>query len=98
MDQQIWLGDKNSVQLGVDQAVSVTIPRGQAKDLQADFTLDTSLRAPLAKGERVGTLHMKLDGKDVATLPLVALEDVEKGGFFGRMTDYVKLFFKDLFS
>ena len=99
MDQQIWLGDKSSVQLGVDQAVSVTIPRGQAKDLQADFTLDNaSLRAPLAKGERVGTLHLKLDGKDVANLPLVALEDVEKGGLFGRMFDYVKLFFKGLFS
>ena len=99
MDQQILLGDKSSVQLGVDQAVSVTIPRGQAKDLQADFTLDTaSLRAPLAKGERVGTLHLKLNGKDVANLPLVALEDVEQGGFFSRMIDYVKLFIKGLFS
>lgn len=98
MDQQIWLGDKNSVALGVDQAVSVTIPRGQAKNLQADFTLDNSLRAPLAKGERVGTLHLKLEGKDVAELPLVALENVEKGGFFGRMVDYIKLFVKGLFS
>lgn len=98
MDQAILLGDKSSVALGVDKAVSVTIPRGQAKELQADFTLGKSLRAPLAKGEQVGTLHMKLNGKDVATLPLVALEDVEQGGFFSRMIDYVKLFFKDLFS
>lgn len=98
MDQAILLGDKSSVALGVDKAVSVTIPRGQAKELQADFILGKSLRAPLAKGEQVGTLHMKLNGKDVATLPLVALEDVEQGGFFSRMIDYVKLFFKDLFS
>lgn len=99
MDQPILLGDKSSVQLGVDQAVSVTIPRGQAKDLQADFTLDSaSLRAPLAKGERVGTLHLKLNDKDVATLPLVALEDVQQGGFFSRMIDYIKLFVTGLFK
>ncbi|MGO5000197.1 serine hydrolase [Oceanisphaera sp. W20_SRM_FM3] len=99
MDQPILLGDKSSVQLGVDQAVSVTIPRGQAKDLQADFTLDSaSLRAPLAKGERVGTLHLKLNDKDVATLPLVALEDVQQGGIFSRMIDYIKLFVKGLFN
>ncbi|ART81123.1 D-alanyl-D-alanine carboxypeptidase [Oceanisphaera avium] len=98
MDQAILLGDKSHVELGVDKAVAVTIPRGQAKDLQADFTLDKSLRAPLAKGEQVGTVHLKLNDKDVATFALVALEDVEQGGFFSRMIDYVKLFFKDLFS
>lgn len=98
MDQQIWMGDKDTVALGVDKAVSVTIPRGQAQNLQADFTLDKALRAPLAKGEQVGTLHLKLDDKDVMTMPLVALEDVEQGGIFSRMIDYIKLLVKDLFS
>ncbi|GGB33463.1 penicillin-binding protein [Oceanisphaera marina] len=98
MDQQIWMGDKDTVALGVDKAVSVTIPRGQAQSLQADFTLDKALRAPLAKGEQVGTLHLKLDDKDVMTMPLVALEDIEQGGIFSRMIDYIKLLVKDLFS
>ncbi|MGB5853813.1 MAG: serine hydrolase [Oceanisphaera sp.] len=98
MDQQIWMGDKDTIALGVDKAVAVTIPRGQAQNLQADFTLDKSLRAPIVKGEQVGTLHLKLDGEDVITLPLVALEDVEQGGVFSRMIDYIKLLVKDLFS
>lgn len=98
MDQQIWMGTQDTIALGVDKAVSVTIPRGQAKNLEADFTLDTALRAPIAKGEQVGTLHLKLDDKDVASMPLVALEDVEQGGIFSRMIDYIKLLVKDLFS
>lgn len=98
VDQQIWMGTKNTIELGLDQAASVTIPRGQGKNLQADFTLDDTLKAPINKGERVGTLHLKLNDKDVATLPLVALEDVAKAGFFGRMFDYFTLLIKGWFS
>jgi serine-type D-Ala-D-Ala carboxypeptidase (penicillin-binding protein 5/6) len=98
LDQRIWMGDKNSVALGVDKAVAVTIPRGQAQNLQADFTLDQALKAPLAKGEQVGTLHLKLAGEDVVTLPLVALEEVEQGGLFSRLVDYIKLLIQGLFS
>ncbi|WP_375055616.1 serine hydrolase [Zobellella sp. DQSA1] len=98
IDQRIWMGDKNNVALGVDKAVAVTIPRGQAQNLQADFTLDKALKAPLVKGEPVGTLHLKLAGEDVITLPLVALEDIEQGGLFSRLIDYIKLLVQGLFS
>ncbi|MFP2770726.1 serine hydrolase [Oceanisphaera sp. KMM 10153] len=98
MDQRIWMGDKDTVALGVDKTVAVTIPRGQAQSLEADFTLDKTLKAPLAKGEQVGTLHLKLDGKDVMTMPLVALEEVEQGGVFSRLIDYIKLLVQDLFN
>ncbi|MBM7455123.1 D-alanyl-D-alanine carboxypeptidase (penicillin-binding protein 5/6) [Oceanisphaera litoralis] len=98
MDQRIWMGDRDTVALGVDKTVAVTIPRGQAQSLEADFTLDKALKAPLAKGEQVGTLHLKLDGKDVMTMPLVALEEVEQGGIFSRLIDYIKLLVQDLFN
>ncbi|MDP5292663.1 serine hydrolase [Oceanimonas sp. CHS3-5] len=98
VDQKIWMGDKSTVALGVDKAVAVTIPRGQAQSLQADFTLDQALKAPLAKGEQVGTLHLKLGDKDVATVPLVALEDIEQGGLFSRLIDYITLLIQGLFD
>lgn len=98
LDQRIWMGDKSNVALGVDKAVAVTIPRGQAQSLQADFTLDQALKAPLAKGEQVGTLHLKLAGEDVVTLPLVALEEVEQGGLFSRLVDYIRLLIQGLFN
>ncbi len=98
MDQRIWMGDKDTVALGVEKTVAVTIPRGQAQSLQADFTLDKALKAPLAKGEQVGTLHLKLADKDVMTIPLVALEDIEQGGLFSRLIDYIKLLIQGMFN
>ncbi|MEZ9856790.1 D-alanyl-D-alanine carboxypeptidase, partial [Vibrio breoganii] len=38
-----------------------------------------------------------VDGEDVQTQPLIALEAVEQGGLFKRLIDYVKLFFASLF-
>ncbi|MDP2716218.1 serine hydrolase [Rheinheimera sp.] len=92
-EQRIWQGDKENIQLGILQSVQVTIPRGQRKDLQADFTLDQQLLAPISKGQQVGSIYLKLNGEDIATYPLVALEDVAEGGFFSRMIDYVKMQF-----
>ncbi|MGP9801803.1 serine hydrolase [Rheinheimera sp. NSM] len=92
-EQRIWQGDKENIQLGILQSVQVTIPRGQRKDLQADFTLDQQLLAPISKGQQVGSIYLKLNGEDIATYPLVALEDVAEGGFFSRMIDYIKMQF-----
>lgn len=92
-EQRIWQGDKENIQLGILQSAQVTIPRGQRKNLQADFTLNQQLLAPITKGQQVGTIYLKLNGEDIATYPLVALEDVAKGGFFSRMIDYIKMQF-----
>jgi D-alanyl-D-alanine carboxypeptidase (penicillin-binding protein 5/6) len=92
-EQRIWQGDKENIRLGILQPVQITIPRGQRKDLQADFTLDQQLIAPISKGQAVGTVYLKLQGEDIATYPLVALEDVAEGGFFSRMIDYIKMQF-----
>ncbi|MEO3864861.1 serine hydrolase [Rheinheimera fenheensis] len=92
-EQRIWQGEKENIKLGILQPVQITIPRGQRKDLQADFTLEQQLIAPISKGQTVGTVYLKLQGNDIATYPLVALEDVAEGGFFSRMIDYIKMQF-----
>ncbi|WP_341503382.1 serine hydrolase [Gallaecimonas sp. GXIMD4217] len=92
--QRIYMGNVEEVKLGILTDTPVTIPRGAAKDLKADFQLDRELKAPLAKGERVGTLHLKLDGEDIAEYPLVALHEVQEGGWFSRLVDYLTLLVK----
>ncbi|WP_416305082.1 serine hydrolase [Neptunicella sp. SCSIO 80796] len=91
VSQRIYMGDKETVDLGIMNDTPITIPRGQRKNLQANFKLDKKLEAPLAKGEVVGTLHLQLEGEEIAEYPLVALQEVQEGGFFGRMIDYIKL-------
>ncbi len=88
---RIFMGDKDTVDLGIDQDTPITIPRGQVKNLKANFELDKKLEAPLSKGEVVGKLYLQLEGEDIAEYPLVTLQEVQEGGFLDRMVDFVKL-------
>jgi D-alanyl-D-alanine carboxypeptidase (penicillin-binding protein 5/6) len=90
VNQTIWYGDKESVDLGVLTDTPITIGRGRAKDLQANFELTKPLTAPLAKGEVVGRIFFQLDGKDVAQYPLVTLNEINEGGWFSQLVDYFK--------
>ncbi len=91
---RVWMGNQDMIALGVNENTYVTLPRGQAKNLTASFVLEKALEAPIKKGEVVGKLFYQLDGKDVAQYPLVALDNVEQGGFFSRLWDHIVLFFK----
>lgn len=93
---RIWMGDKEQVDLGILVDTPITIPRGQRKNLKANIELNQQLEAPLAKGAVVGTLFLQLDGEDVSSYPLVALEEVNKGSWFSQLIDYIKLFFASL--
>lgn len=89
--QRIWMGDKEEVSLGILQDTPITIPRGQRKNLKANFKLDTELKAPIAKATPVGTLFLQLEGEDIAQYPLVTLEEIEEGSFFSKVYDYLRL-------
>ena len=88
---RIFMGDRETVDLGINQSTPITIPRGQTKNLEANFVLDEKLEAPLAKGEVVGKLFIQLDGEDIAEYPLVTLHEVNEGGLVDRAIDFVKL-------
>lgn len=98
VEQPVWYGDKSTVKLGVATDTPITINRGQAKNLKANFELTKELTAPLAKGETVGRIYFQLDGKDVAQFPLVTLEQVQEGSWFSRLVDYFKLMFTGWFK
>lgn len=91
--QRIYMGDRDTVDLGITEDVAITIPRGQVKNLKANFILDKQLKAPLSKGEVVGTLFIQLEEETIADYPLVALQDVAEGGVFDKAMDYIKLQF-----
>jgi D-alanyl-D-alanine carboxypeptidase (penicillin-binding protein 5/6) len=43
----------------------------------------------------VGTVYLQLDGKDVASFPLVTLQDVAEGSWWKQFTDWVAQQFSD---
>jgi D-alanyl-D-alanine carboxypeptidase (penicillin-binding protein 5/6) len=82
---KLWKGDADTVQVGVAQPLLVSTPRGKYEQLKASMELPKSLVAPIAKGQKLGTVKVALDGKVIAEAPLVALQGVEEGGFFKRL-------------
>ena len=97
--QSVYYGDKGDVKLGVLEDGFITVPKDKQTDLKARYELDNKyLQAPLTKGQVVGKIVYQLDGKDVATVNLQALEDVQEGGFLGKGWDWLVLTVKGLFN
>lgn len=88
-EARVWKGAEELVGLGLDDDLYVTIPRGQYGKLDAVMELTPNVEAPVARGTALGDVNVSLDGEVIHTQPLVALEDVDQGGFFRRTTDAV---------
>ena len=92
--QKVWKGANPQVRLGVAEPLLVTVPRGRFESLKSSMEVPQNLIAPIAKGQKVGTIKLSLDGKQIAEVPLVAIEAVDQGGFFRRLWDSLILWWK----
>ena len=91
----VWKGKGKDVALGAAGAVFVAVPKGEGSRLQTKIERTDPLVAPLAKGQRVGTLKVSTAaGAAVAEVPLVVLDGVEQAGIFGRAWDSLRLWIK----
>jgi len=98
VDAQLWKGTEDTIPLGIDADLYVTVPRGTAKQLQTRVTHKKHLIAPLAKGAALGKVTVSLDDKEIAERKVVALKDAQQGGFWKRLIDSIKIFISRLFS
>src|SRR6266571_6375863 len=90
----VWKGAASAVKVGPQGDLFVTVPKGEAGKLKAELVSQQPLIAPLARGQRVGSLRVSFEGKPYAEQPLVALENVGPAGFFGRAWDTLRLWVK----
>lgn len=95
---RVWKGLSDQVNLGVQEAIKLTLPRGRHDDIQASLQIPETIIAPLTAGQEMGQLRLMLDDELLAEVPVVALQAVEQSGFFARLWDGIKLFFRNLFS
>jgi serine-type D-Ala-D-Ala carboxypeptidase (penicillin-binding protein 5/6) len=92
---EIWKGKEKQAKLGAEAAVVIAVPRGEGDKLKTEVVRTDPLVAPLAKGQRVGTLKVTTAaGAPVAELPLVVQEAVPEAGVFGRAWDSIRLWIK----
>lgn len=85
--QKVWKGEMDEVRLGVASPLLVSLPRGKYQQLKPTMNVPKALVAPIAKGQKIGTVKVSLDGKIIVERPLVALDAVPEAGFFGRLWD-----------
>jgi serine-type D-Ala-D-Ala carboxypeptidase (penicillin-binding protein 5/6) len=91
---EIWKGSQNTVKIGFDNDVLVTVPKGVAGKMKPLLERKDPLVAPLQQNTPVGKLKMMVDGKALLELPVVALEAVPQASIFGRAWDSMRLWLK----
>jgi serine-type D-Ala-D-Ala carboxypeptidase (penicillin-binding protein 5/6) len=92
----VWKGKAPEAKLGAaGGALFVTVPKGEGANLKTLVERTDPLVAPLAAGQRVGSIKVATAaGTVIATLPLVVQEPVELAGLFGRAWDSIRLWIK----
>ncbi|QAB15749.1 D-alanyl-D-alanine carboxypeptidase family protein [Hydrogenovibrio thermophilus] len=95
-DARIWEGQQDTVGLGLENDLYVTIPRGQYKNLKIESTIDPKITAPVNADQPLGELTVSLNDETISQKQLVSLSPVEEGSFFKKILDQIKLLFKSL--
>ena len=63
---RLWKGTEKEVKLGFQKPIYMTLPKGQAGNIKSTLDRKDPLVAPIAAGDRIGTLKLTVDGKPIA--------------------------------
>lgn len=86
---RVWKGESENLNLGLAKDLFITIPRGAYKKLDATMEVNSDIEAPIEKGQQLGQVSVKLEGKELISQPLIALQSVGKGSFWQRSKDQI---------
>lgn len=92
----VWGGKTDTVSVGLDKDLIVTLPKFGNHDIKSNILLDRDIIAPISIGTQIGKVEVLIDNEIITTKPLLALEPVEKGGLFKRLFDNIFRFFTNL--
>ena len=97
--QRVWLGENKYVNLGTSSDVYVTVPTAIANNVKITLTLNNKeLKAPVIKGQQYATLNITTNNTTIEQVPVIALQNDMKEGFFNRMFGHLSLVFHSWFS
>jgi len=78
-------GEARDIALVAPHSLALTLPRGERAQYSLAVRYKGPLRAPIAKGDAVATLVVRVPGEREAQLPLVAAEAVPAAGIVARL-------------
>ena len=89
----VTLGTQATVQPVLADGGKLLLEKSRAGDLQQSVTLEPQVDAPVALGDRLGTLTVTSGEETVAELPLIAGEEVPRITFAQMFTRLLKIAF-----
>lgn len=81
----VWMGAAPFVGLTVAEDLSSLVPVTGGGEIQADVIYNGPVQAPIAAGDQLGELVLRLENLPETRVPLIAAEDVGRGGFTARL-------------
>jgi D-alanyl-D-alanine carboxypeptidase (penicillin-binding protein 5/6) len=88
------MGSRTELPLGIGRNLYLTLPRGQHEKLRARLTVRDRQVAPIALGQRIGTLALDIGDQLYAEYPLVALAEVGAGNLWQQLMDRLELWWR----
>jgi D-alanyl-D-alanine carboxypeptidase (penicillin-binding protein 5/6) len=91
----IWKGKVNEAAIvPVETALEFTVRAERGQELHWDTRLIDPIIAPLPAGTEVGELTLSDSVGELKRIAIITAEDIERGGFFKRLWDSIRLFFR----
>ncbi len=92
-EARVWKGTKKTAPAGLMRDFYITVEKGHYEKLKGFMEIDTSLDAPIKRGDIVGKAILKDGETIISEMPLFALDAVDAGGFWSKVTDSVQKLF-----
>ena len=91
---RIWKSANEYTPLGVLEDLYITIPRGSYDSLEMIRNVPAILEAPVAQGQPLAEISVSLNGENMATESLRALDNNPQGSLWQRARDGISLWFE----
>lgn len=82
---EVWMGQSVTVPLLLTEDLSVTMDKETRSQMKVHLVYDGPVPAPIQKGEKLGSLVVRIPGTEPIRMPVVAGADVAKLGVAGRI-------------
>ena len=91
---RVWKSANETSRLGVLQDLYITVRRGAYDQLESSLDIPAIIEAPLAVGQPVAELKVRLGEQELLSTTLRALDDNPVGSLWQRVRDSVNLWFE----
>ena len=81
----MWLGKKNKVEVSVNEDIYLTIPKRKKSIVKAFIEYTTPIRAPIEKGDKLGSLSVFVEEKLIRKVDIFSNEKIKRTNIFSRI-------------